>query len=80
MKQKFTVFSSMLLTILIAGLSGCSTWDKLNKTERGAVIGTGTGAVLGGAAHGTGGALLGGAAGGVAGGLIGNELDEDDDD
>lgn len=66
--------------ILAISISGCSTWEKLDKTERGAVIGTGTGAALGGAAHGTGGALLGGAAGGVTGGLIGHELEEDDED
>lgn len=65
--------------LFLVGLAGCSTWDKLDKTERGAVIGTGTGAVIGGAAGDTTGAVIGGAAGGVAGGLIGRELDKEDE-
>jgi hypothetical protein len=65
-----------LLTVTLS-LSGCSTWDKLNDTEKGAVIGTGSGAVLGGAVGGTEGAVIGGVGGGVAGGLIGHERDED---
>lgn len=70
------------LSLLVVSLccAGCSTWDKLDRTEKGAIIGTGTGAVIGGAAGDTTGALLGGAAGGVAGGVIGHELDENDED
>lgn len=56
----------------------CSTWGKLNKTERGAVIGAGSGALIGGAVGNGTGALIGGAAGGVTGGVIGNEMDKDD--
>ncbi len=71
----------LLLPILLACcVSSCSTWDKLNKTEKGAVIGTGSGAALGSAVGGTEGAIIGGVGGGVAGGLIGNEMDEDDRD
>jgi hypothetical protein len=58
-------------------LSACSTWNKLDRTEQGAVIGTGGGAVLGGAVGGTGGAVLGGVVGGVAGGVIGHNTDGD---
>ena len=63
---------------LIAGcLSGCATWDKLDKTEKGAVIGAGSGAVVGGAMTGDAkGALIGGAVGGVGGGLIGHQMEE----
>ena len=57
-------------------LPGCSTWRKLNGTEKGAVIGGGTGAVVGEVvAPGGGGALVGGALGAVGGGLIGREED-----
>ena len=60
-------------------LSACSTWEKLDSTERGAAIGVGSGAVVGGAVGGTTGAVVGGLGGGVAGGLIGREIDEDDE-
>jgi uncharacterized protein YcfJ len=63
---------------IVASLGACSTWDKLDSKERGAVIGAGSGAVIGGAAGGGTGALIGGAGGGLAGGLIGNEMDKDD--
>lgn len=60
-------------------LSGCSTWNKLNKTEKGAVIGGGTGVAVGNiVAPGLGGTVLGGTLGAVGGGLIGNEMDKDD--
>jgi hypothetical protein len=72
------MITGLLLVYGIGSAIGCSTWDKLDKTERGAVIGTGSGAVLGGASNGPTGAVLGGAAGGVAGGLIGHEIDEDE--
>lgn len=64
------------LFILLTSTS-CSTWRKLNNTEKGAVIGGGSGAVVGGSVGGAGGALLGGAGGAVAGGLIGHEVDDD---
>lgn len=67
----------IVLTIFI---SGCSTWHKLNDTERGAVIGGGSGALLGSAVSGdAGGTLVGGALGAVGGGLVGHEMDEHDD-
>ena len=68
------------LIILLLGaslLGGCSTWDKLDNKERGAVIGGGSGALLGNAvAPGAGGTIIGGAAGAVAGGVVGNEMDK----
>ena len=57
--------------------SGCSTWHKLDDTERGAVIGGGTGALVGSTA-GTGGAVIGGALGAVGGGVIGHEVERRD--
>lgn len=59
--------------------SSCSTWRKLNDTERGAVIGGGSGALIGNAVTGgVGGTVIGGAAGAAGGALIGNELEERD--
>lgn len=68
----------LLLAAVMVSLPACSTWDKLNNTEKGAVIGAGSGAAIGGAAGGGTGALIGGAGGGLAGGFIGHEMDEDD--
>lgn len=77
MKTQMKIFSALCLTL---ALSSCSTWRKLNDTERGAVIGTGTGAAVGSAVSGgnVGGAVVGGAIGGVGGGLVGHEMDERD--
>jgi uncharacterized protein YceK len=70
MKKIFT------LSLIVGCLSGCSTWDKLDKTEKGALIGGGSGALIGGAAtRGTGGALIGGAAGAIGGGVIGHQME-----
>jgi len=60
-------------------LSACSTWGKLDRTEKGAVIGGGSGAAVGSAVGGTPGMVIGGAAGAGAGGLIGHHTDDDDD-
>ena len=69
----------MLVSLSLICLSGCSTWNKLDKTEKGAVIGTAGGATVGGATGGAGGALLGGAVGGVTGGVIGHHVEKDDE-
>lgn len=71
---------TVLLATLLMAFAGCSTWDKLNKTEKGAVIGGTSGAVIGGETGGTGGAILGGTAGAAGGGLIGREMDKEDED
>jgi hypothetical protein len=66
------------LSVTLLG-SGCATWNKLDKSEKGAIIGGGSGAVLGNAVSpGVGGTIIGGAAGAVGGSLIGNEMDKDD--
>ncbi|MBN8547862.1 MAG: hypothetical protein J0M12_00960 [Deltaproteobacteria bacterium] len=65
---------------ILASLAACSTWDKLDNKERGAVIGVGSGAAVGAVAGGGTGAIIGGAGGGLAGGLIGNEMDKKDRD
>lgn len=76
MKSYTKIFLSVFL---VFSLGACSTWRKLNNTEKGAVIGTGTGAAIGtSVSPGLGGAVIGGAAGGLGGGLIGNEIDRDE--
>jgi hypothetical protein len=77
MKSQYRM-SLVILTaaIVLGGLSGCATWDKLDRTEKGAVIGAGGGALLGGAVGGTKGAVIGGVGGGVAGGVIGHHTDD----
>ncbi len=68
-----------VMFVLVA-VQGCSTWHKLNDTERGAVIGGGTGVAVGNVVHpGLGGTVIGGAAGALGGGLIGHEIEEHDD-
>jgi len=66
--------------MILSVTSGCSTWNKLNTTEKGAVtggaIGSGLGAVVGSQVGAPGaGIAIGGAAGAATGGIIGNEFD-----
>ena len=67
-----------LVVMVVWGAVGCSTWNKLNGTEKGAIIGGASGAAVGNAVggRGAGGTLIGGAAGAVGGGLIGREMDK----
>ncbi len=63
--------------LMLGALSGCETWDSMGKTEKGAIIGAGSGALIGTAVTGDAkGALIGGAAGGVGGGVIGHQMDK----
>jgi outer membrane protein OmpA-like peptidoglycan-associated protein len=62
-------------------LFGCSTWQNMDNTKKGAVIGTGSGAaagaIIGKAAGNTAlGAIIGAAVGGGAGVLIGKKMDK----
>jgi osmotically inducible lipoprotein OsmB len=57
---------------LCLGAAGCATYDEMSRSEKGALLGAGVGAV-GGAALSNGGAL-GTAAGAAAGGFIGHEV------
>lgn len=76
MKTKLKIL--MVSLALVFTFSGCSTWGKLNDTEKGAVIGGGTGVVVGNiVAPGVGGTVVGGALGAAGGGLIGHEVDKD---
>ncbi len=57
--------------VMAASLAGCSTWDKMSRTEKDTAIGAGVGAVVGGAATDSAVGTLGGAA---VGGVIGHEV------
>ena len=75
------MFKSIAMSVALVtglGLAGCSTWDKLDSSEKGAVIGAGAGAA-GGAAV-SGGSALGTAAGAAVGGVVGHEGGERRDD
>jgi len=71
-KLQIAVFCFALLSV-----NACSTWNKLDDTEKGAVIGGGAGASIGSiVSPSLGGAVVGGALGAGAGGLIGNEQEK----
>ncbi|WP_447640501.1 MULTISPECIES: OmpA family protein [Chitinophagaceae] len=76
-----------LLSLVAAAtiFSSCSTWNNANKTERGAAIGVGGGAVAGGiigkmAGNTALGAIIGAAVGGGAGAIIGKKMDKQAED
>lgn len=85
MKSQIRRWLMLIITIALIGslvvmTQGCSTWNKLDDTEKGAVIGGGSGAVIGNAVSpGVGGTVVGGALGAVTGGVVGNEIEKDND-
>lgn len=66
------LMKSIALITVFSFIAACSTWDGMSKSEKGTVIGTGAGAVIG--AQMSDGKVLGTAGGAVAGGLIGNQV------
>lgn len=77
----------VLIMVSAALVGGCKSTQKtgikpgMNKTEKGAVVGAGTGAVVGGIIGNKGnntalGAILGAVAGGAVGAVIGNKMDK----
>lgn len=81
---KKTALAALTL-ILVAGLSSCEATKNANNAQKGAVIGTAGGAILGAiignntGKKGSGGelgAVIGGVVGGTAGVLIGNKMDK----
>lgn len=89
MKSQFNSIAKKSLVILIAGsllstsvLTSCKSVKRnTNKTQRGAVIGAGSGAVIGGvvgrrSGNTALGAILGATVGGVAGAVIGRRMDK----
>lgn len=76
MKTKILFIISLLIIITL--ICGCSTWNKFDNEEKGAVIGGGSGALIGDAiAPGVGGTLIGGGLGTVAGAAIGSDVKKD---
>ena len=76
--MKLNTEEILVWILIIVLLSGCSTWDKFDRTEKGAVIGGGTGVVVGNiVSPGVGGTVIGGALGAVGGGVIGHETDDE---
>jgi len=76
MKKKLTI---LMILLFSATLISCAHYppDRYN-TQRGSLIGAGTGALLGQAIGGnTAGTLIGLAAGTIFGGLVGNAVDQD---
>lgn len=71
-REGFPLMKKILIVLAIAaGVAGC------NNTEKGAVIGGASGALIGGLASGdAGGAIIGGIAGTAVGALIGNVADQ----
>lgn len=61
-----------LVAMTLSVVTGCSTWDRMDRSEKGTVLGAGAGA-LGGAAL-SGGGVLGTAAGAAVGGVVGHEV------
>ena len=82
MKQIFT--KSVHMILVFSMVIGCKAIQNSNNTQKGGVIGAGSGAAIGGIIGnnvGSGnntvlGAILGAAIGGVAGGYIGNRMDK----
>lgn len=71
-------FTITLTICFCMTIQSCSTWRKLDNKEKGAVIGGGSGVVIGNAvAPGVGGTIIGGGLGAVTGGVVGNEIDKD---
>ena len=73
-----------VLAIFLTSVTSAAC-SSLNRTEKGAIIGAGTGAVVGGAigrANGSTakGAIIGAAVGGVVGGIIGRQMDKQADE
>lgn len=69
-----------IISFVLTALSGCSTWEKLDMTEKGAItggaLGSGLGAIVGNQSGSPGaGVAIGGAAGAIGGGLIGRGME-----
>lgn len=67
-----SIMKMMALVSVLTIVAACSTWDGMSKSEKGTVIGTGAGAVIG--AQMSDGRVLGTAGGAAVGALIGNQV------
>lgn len=83
--MKYIKLPLLSLVAIATFFSSCSTWNNANKTERGAAVGVGGGAVAGGiigkmAGNTALGAIIGAAVGGGAGAIIGKKMDRQAED
>jgi len=67
----------IIAAVVALSLGGCSEYSAADRTVGGALVGAGTGALIGGAVGGGNGALAGAAIGGVGGAVIGHETTPD---
>lgn len=74
MTRKLNKLLALLLFVCVISLSGCATWRKLDKTEKGGVVGAGSGILVGAAVGGPVGAVVGGAAGAFGGIVVGEQV------
>lgn len=72
----YKITSIAISLALIFSLFGCTAIQNANKTQKGAVVGAGGGALIGGLIGGSTGVLIGAVVGGAAGGIIGNQMDK----
>jgi osmotically inducible lipoprotein OsmB len=63
---------ALLTASVVLATAGCSTWNKLDESEKGTVIGAGVGGAAGAAV--SDGGVLGTAAGAAIGGVVGHEV------
>jgi len=82
--MKYTTNALLVLATMLT-ITGCSTYNGLNKSQKGAVIGVGGGAVAGGivgkiAGNTALGAIIGAAVGGATGAIIGHHMDKQADE
>lgn len=82
--KNFKIYATVVAFGVATLFTGCESVQNANNTQKGAVIGTATGAVIGGVlgnnlgkgGNTAAGAVIGGVVGGVAGGVIGNKMDK----
>lgn len=67
-----TITKAGLATVLAVVMAGCSSWDSMNKRQKGAVTGAGLGGVAGAVI--TDGGVLGTIGGAAIGGVIGDQI------
>lgn len=60
------------VALLVAAMSGCSSWDNMSHRQKSAVTGAGLGGVAGAVI--TGGGILGTVGGAAIGGVIGDQI------
>lgn len=71
MKAKLAV-KTVVATLMIVAMAGCSSWDSMSSRQKGGVAGAGIGGVAGAAI--SGGSVLGTVGGAAIGGIVGDQV------